>query len=652
MGSGQLHAQAPAAAGDVSSDCWKRRQGNLQVLPEGVEEQLAGLAKYSVLVANAACDALAQGFAPGPGALMVWLAAGQQLASCDRGVAATYLRAGPTLFTIFNSLEPWTSQVLTMSKRARAAGIIQAYLAALAGVVQKQGKDFAERWWELGQALAEHDIAQAVDYFRRDPQMTLGHADVRDLAALLDEVRRVHRQAPVALQAFFGGALRVLADTGPAGLSAWTGEGLARAGEGAAELRRFFSLQDPESQAIVRRLAPGYAWRQRARYHRLALQAWLEVAPELVEDDGRDGDAQRNPGVRPGPGNRLYLPALFKSQEHAWLALLHAAGHLRFGMPVVARPGRVAESNGAVSAPQLAQDGTETATVARIVDLCEDLRVDLRIGEQVPGYWARICRYCEQQGLSDGSPGAYQRLYLEQLGHALHGELLQVPFDKLQSPDSNPQSSADMALRLADGRWLPELAPDEIAASYLPVHGPNWCNTPEAANLPGAEAQATPPQHGRQGSRRREAQSLPVPDIQPQRKPRPGRQAKDAPVAAPEGGSGGRSQAGAGSQPAISNSAESQGTEQPACRLPEWDCRENRYRLDWVQVFERSPRELDHARAMALLQEHAGVQRRIRRIVQSQKPTRMAHLRRQPDGDDLDLDAAVAYVPAKNVAVA
>jgi nitric oxide reductase activation protein len=54
---------------------------------------------------------------------------------------------------------------------------------------------------------------------------------------------------------------------------------------------------------------------------------------------------------------------------------------------------------------------------------------------------------------------------------------------------------------------------------------------------------------------------------------------------------------------------------------PEWDYRENRYKADWAWVAEKVLAESNPAEAQRLADRHAGTLKRLKKAIQSQKPT-------------------------------
>ena len=80
---------------------------------------------------------------------------------------------------------------------------------------------------------------------------------------------------------------------------------------------------------------------------------------------------------------------------------------------------------------------------------------------------------------------------------------------------------------------------------------------------------------------------------------------------------------------------------------PEWDYRESRYKRNWSWVQEKRLSESNLAETSRLMKQYSNALKRLKKAIQSQKPTRMAPQLRQLDGDDMDLNAVVSYVAEK-----
>ena len=79
----------------------------------------------------------------------------------------------------------------------------------------------------------------------------------------------------------------------------------------------------------------------------------------------------------------------------------------------------------------------------------------------------------------------------------------------------------------------------------------------------------------------------------------------------------------------------------PIARHPEWDHISGILRHDWTTIVEFRPRPASAASIDDILTEYADVEQRIARLVQSTKISRPIRMRRQPQGDRLDLDASI-----------
>ena len=80
----------------------------------------------------------------------------------------------------------------------------------------------------------------------------------------------------------------------------------------------------------------------------------------------------------------------------------------------------------------------------------------------------------------------------------------------------------------------------------------------------------------------------------------------------------------------------------PPRRYPEWDCQSQTYRPDWASVYEAlhpsgNPADIDR-----LLEKHAALAKRLKRLLDLLKPQDRVRIRYQEEGSDLDLDIAIS----------
>jgi nitric oxide reductase activation protein len=80
---------------------------------------------------------------------------------------------------------------------------------------------------------------------------------------------------------------------------------------------------------------------------------------------------------------------------------------------------------------------------------------------------------------------------------------------------------------------------------------------------------------------------------------------------------------------------------------PEWDYREGRYKRNWSWVQEKKLAESNITETNRLMNQYSVALKRLKKAIQAQKPTRLAPLLRQLDGDDMDINAVVNYVVEK-----
>lgn len=86
---------------------------------------------------------------------------------------------------------------------------------------------------------------------------------------------------------------------------------------------------------------------------------------------------------------------------------------------------------------------------------------------------------------------------------------------------------------------------------------------------------------------------------------------------------------------------------QPAARYPEWDSRIGAMRPQWCSVLEPAMPMADPAPLQAAMRRHAGLAERLARLIRAHRVRQPARLRRQAEGDRLDLDALIAAAIAQ-----
>ncbi len=79
----------------------------------------------------------------------------------------------------------------------------------------------------------------------------------------------------------------------------------------------------------------------------------------------------------------------------------------------------------------------------------------------------------------------------------------------------------------------------------------------------------------------------------------------------------------------------------PARHYHEWDYNSQSYRPDWVSVYERLHPQGKAADIDKLLEKHAGLAKRLKKLLDLLKPQDKVRIRYQEEGSELDLDVAI-----------
>jgi nitric oxide reductase activation protein len=79
----------------------------------------------------------------------------------------------------------------------------------------------------------------------------------------------------------------------------------------------------------------------------------------------------------------------------------------------------------------------------------------------------------------------------------------------------------------------------------------------------------------------------------------------------------------------------------PPRHYPEWDYASLSYRPDWVSLYERLHPAGQSADIDKLLAKHAGLVKRLKRLLDQLKPQNKVRIRHQEEGSELDLDVAI-----------
>jgi hypothetical protein len=407
-----------------------------------------------------------------------------------------------------------------------------------------------------------------------------------------------------------------------------------------------FRLESEESLAQLLDTRAGFRVRDRERLVAMLLHAWL--GSEIPLHPCTWSPEQGRPFVEVDFG-AIYLPLMLPSREEALLGSLHAAGHLRFGTfdlgvlrTLVGAGVDPASSLEALLQALVAPWQSDLGRFLLCFDLCEDLRVDGRIGAAVPNYLARLVQLGGGALAASGSAaGAHRTFALKTLrcarGDGDHGLAPGVAERLRPLLDAR----ATVADAFVGARWLhasgilPDVQEDEFEEAYLPARGPNLWRVFGRRNRTDEGARGL-------GNAAEPATSEPLPPEPSGGGEKVAADIPREPVAGEGGAAGHRS--GAARRRRGATSPQAVPANPRGHPYPEWDYREGRYKRDWAWVQERQLVERNAAEAARLAARHQRTLQQLKRAMQAQKPTRLAPRRRQLEGEDIDLDAAVGFV--------
>ena len=219
---------------------------------------------------------------------------------------------------------------------------------------------------------------------------------------------------------------------------------------------------------------------------------------------------------------------------------------------------------------------------------------------------------------------------------------LDPPLRRLLEPDATIADAFRIANELYRETELPSVGDEEtFQNAYLPGRAPSAASLARAQSGDALRQEAEDPSQSKSRRTAQEEQE----SAEQQRSDAVGRQP----------GEGGDI-AASGRMSAESSSRPPGHPQTPAAEngmfYPEWDYRLGRYKINWTWVTEKPHGESNGAEADRLKRRYAAALKRLKKVIQAQKPSRRAPRARQFDGDDIDLNAVVAYVTEQRGGIA
>ncbi|HKL78762.1 MAG TPA: VWA domain-containing protein [Gammaproteobacteria bacterium] len=613
---------------------------------EEIRQHLEGVSFVAHRDSSAVLPTVQERF--GAEAALDWLEHARDLFFHDREAGKAFIRNTETAIAACDCLD-WVAQAAEFLRWRGSYKALEAFMPQVGEVIAELGAEGERRWFELGIRWLERHLDSGTSYFRTPwRQLTAGQG-ADGIEELLAPAEELFQERRMALGSYVTGALRVRELVGPAGLRTWARRGgdILQASRQRGEA--FFRLESPESVGLLLEATPGYRVREHSRLLQLLQTAWLGHAYPFAESDWIPGEGR---ALAESDGEAIFLPAVLPDRTEAVLTVLHIAGHIEHGTydadAIDALFREAGMAHPPVDAdqritwrPLYAAYGDELFRFQLLFDLCEDLRVDAALDRRIPGHLRRLRELAEARPAPEGAARPYWERALASVAGALgEGEL-----DPRLAPLLEPDATLVAAFRIANALYEAETdlpTPDmaDRDAAYLPGRGPN------------ASRPVYPRRYGEEGEEPAGADD--VTEGQPEEEQEGTGDAPDMQEdpdwsVPPEqtGGSGGRIGAGINTAAQVEGSRRQRRAQQVGTGYPEWDYRDQDYKPDWAWVQEKDLAESDPEGATQLMADYADALTRLKRALQMQKPQRLAPKRRQLDGEELDVAAAMDYVAEK-----
>lgn len=621
----------------------------MAVSPAAIERALEELSARSFVAHRAVLDALPALRHHGDENVLRWIEAARQLFEHDRDAGKAFIRGSREAEKISETVLPWTEQALAFLQWPAPAPAVEGFMKNLPRAFGSLGHAGERRWAEIGFLWYSRHAESGRAYFATPVLDLACRQGITGIEQLCLPIEELYESRKLMLATCLAGAVRVRNLLGAQAILAWASRGADIMQSGRARGEAYFRLESEESLSVLLEHLPGFRMNERNRLLALLLDVWFESQFELKESNW--SPEKGRPFVETD-GRTVFIPAVMPDRDEAILAVLHAAGHLAFGSfdraalrAVFHEAGAELPASGPIAwAPLFERYGDDVLRFQLLFDACEDLRIDHRVQGLVPNYLSRMLATGHAHRLRPAEALPFYDSALAMVRGALavaRGE--PADFDprlrRLLEPDATIADAFRIANELYRESQLPPVTDIEIfQGAYLPGRAPNAARSAHAQT---SQDQSQQTQAGADGQSEERDDGESQPDEE-QNAETGGEQSGDRQqqVAAEGKSAGSRTQSLQRSQ---AQERGGRGSEK-GTPYPEWDYREGRYKRNWCWVQEKPLNEANLAEANRLTSQYALALKRLKRAIQAQKPTRLAPKLRQFEGDDIDLNAVVAYV--------
>lgn len=618
-----------------------------------IERALGSLRELGAGVQRAAEEALPAILRHGEPTALAWLDAGRRIFAHDRDSGRAFFEGSRAAEAAAEDVLPWTEQALGFTRWAGCGRAVEAFMQELPSAYGLLGHDGERRWAELGLRWCERHLDSGRAYFAVPVRELSGRQGITGIEQILDSAEELYESRHLMLVSYLQGALRVRNLLGAQAVTPWALRGSDIMQTGRARGEAYFRLESEESLRLLLESLPGFRPVERSRLLSLLVEIWFGETIELKESNWTPEKGR--PFIE-CDGQSLMLPPVLTDQDETVLAVLHSAGHMIHGSYDPRDVRRMFEASGltppnegeAISMDVLfARFGEDAQRFKLLFDVVEDLRVDVCVGRYVPNHLRRMLRAAEAMGVPPDPAGSFYRYALESLRLALGqptphlSDPERTLLARMLAPEAGIADAFEVALELFRIASLPGI--DTLEASvlaYLPGRSPNASRAfqPRERSTDSQSGESD----GEQGEGDQDQQE--TGEQQQSESPEGASEREDASETDQQQATGTGTTTGVGtSRKHPEEQPGKGGSSDKGIPYPEWDYREQRLKRNWAWVQEKKLAESNLGEARRLEQEYAVPLKKLKQALQAQKPTRLAPQRRQYEGEEIDLEAAITY---------
>ena len=584
-----------------------------------------------------------------------WIHACRTLFEFDHEAGKAFVRGSREAEKVSEVVLPWTRQALQIMRWHHSWPAIEGFMKNLPRAFGSLGHAGEERWAGIGLSWCARSVDSGCAYFTTPVLDLSGRGGgIAAIEQLNTPAEALYESRKLQLATFLPGAIRVRNLLGAQAVLPWAMRGADIMQSGRTRGEAYFRLESEESLALLLENMQGYRLADRNRLLGMLIDVWFGETMELKESTW---SPEKGRPFMEMDGQTLYFPAVMGNREEAILSVLHAAGHMRHGtfdrgamrrMFVEAK--LEFPDSGTVSwAPVFMRFGEDAMRFQLIFDMCEDLRIESRLQKQIPNYFQRlIANSYSARAVHARHPetAAYYDLAIATAEDALRAARGEPVRDARFAPLYERSATLADAHRIAGAIFAENTLPrvtdaEAFAAAFLPGRGPNSTRVAHPQDnpdenqqsQPGAEQENQPDEQGEdEGETPNESEAGDQQD---------GGERQETAGYGETSGSAKRSETRPDGQPS------GRGPADKGVPYPEWDYRESRYKKNWSWVQEKRLGEANMNETNRLMKQYSSALKRLKKAIQSQKPTRMSPKVKQMDGDEIDLNAVVEYVSEK-----